>query len=61
MLTLVGTFSLFDRQLIVILAEPIKQDLDLSDTQMGLMTGMAFAIFYSLVLESIFEGQRYGF
>lgn len=49
MLTLVGTFSFFDRQLIVILAEPIKQDLDLSDTQMGLMTGMAFAIFYCVM------------
>lgn len=49
MLTLVGTLSFFDRQLIVILQEPIKEELGLSDTQLGLMTGLAFAIFYCLV------------
>ncbi len=49
MLTLVGTLNFFDRQLIVILQEPIKAELDLSDTQLGLMTGLAFAIFYCLV------------
>jgi len=49
MLTLVGTLSFFDRQLIVILQEPIKAELGLSDTQLGLMTGLAFAIFYCLV------------
>lgn len=49
MLTLVGTLSFFDRQLIVILQEPIKAELGLSDTQLGLMTGLAFAIFYCAV------------
>lgn len=49
MLTLVGTLNFFDRQLIVILQEPIKAELGLSDTQLGLMTGLAFAIFYCMV------------
>ena len=49
MLTLVGTLNFFDRQLIVILQEPIKAELGLSDTQLGLMTGLAFAVFYCLV------------
>lgn len=48
-LTLVGMLNFFDRQLIVILQEPIKAELGLSDTQLGLMTGLAFAIFYCLV------------
>src|SRR3546814_17312850 len=35
-----------DRQLLSILAGPIKADLHLSDTQLGLMGGVAFALFY---------------
>ena len=35
-----------DRSLISILAAPIKQTLGLSDTQLGLLTGLAFAIPY---------------
>ena len=49
MLTLVGALNYFDRQLIVILQEPIKGELELSDTQLGLMSGLAFALFYCLV------------
>ncbi len=49
MLTVVAALSYFDRQLVVILQEPIKNELGLSDTQLGLMTGLAFAIFYCLV------------
>jgi len=45
-LTLVYTFNFIDRQLLVILQEPIKADLGLSDTQLGLLTGFAFAVFY---------------
>ena len=48
-LTLVYALNFFDRQLIVILQEPIKADLGLSDTQLGLLSGFAFAIFYCLV------------
>ena len=45
-LFLVCTVSYFDRQIVNILAEPIKHDLRLSDTQMGLLTGFAFGIVY---------------
>jgi len=34
---------------LVILQEPIKADLDLSDTQLGLLTGFAFAILYAVL------------
>ncbi|MGB5355094.1 MAG: MFS transporter [Eudoraea sp.] len=46
LLTLVYTFSFIDRQILVILAEPIKKELALSDTQLGLLTGLAFAALY---------------
>lgn len=46
MLTLVYVFSFIDRQILVILAEPIKADLGLSDTQLGMLTGLAFAALY---------------
>ena len=45
-LTGVYTFNFIDRQILVILQEPIKADLGLSDTQLGLLTGLAFAVFY---------------
>ena len=48
-MTGVYTFNFIDRQILVILAEPIKADLGLSDTQMGLLTGLAFAFFYVLL------------
>ena len=45
-LTLVYTFNFIDRQLLSILQESIKVDLSLSDSQLGLLTGFAFAMFY---------------
>ena len=45
-LTLVYTFNFIDRQLLSILQESIKIDLSLSDSQLGLLTGFAFAVFY---------------
>ena len=47
-LALVYLFSSVDRTLISVLAEPIKQDFGLSDGQLGLLTGLAFAISYSI-------------
>ncbi len=47
LLTLVYTFNHIDRQILVILLEPIKADLDLNDTQLGLLSGLAFAAFYA--------------
>lgn len=46
-LVIVYVFNFLDRQIVTILAEPMKLDLGLSDTQIGLMTGLAFAIFYT--------------
>lgn len=46
LLMVVYAFNFIDRQLLVILQEPIKADLGLSDTQLGLLSGFAFAIFY---------------
>ncbi len=48
-LTLVYVFNFVDRQILVILQEPIKAELGLSDTQLGLLTGFAFAIFYVVI------------
>lgn len=45
-LTLVYAFNFIDRQLLAILQESIKADLGLSDSQLGLLTGFAFALFY---------------
>ena len=42
----VYAFNFIDRQLLVILQESIKKELTLSDTQLGLLTGFAFAMFY---------------
>ena len=47
-LTLVYMFSTVDRTLISVLAEPIKAEFGLSDGQLGLLTGLAFAISYSI-------------
>lgn len=49
LLMLVSTLNFLDRQIASILAEPIKRELLLSDTQIGLMTGLAFSAFYTIV------------
>lgn len=49
LLLAVYVFNFIDRQIVNILAEPIARDLDLSDTQIGLMTGLAFALFYTVL------------
>ena len=49
MLVVVYAFNFLDRQIVTILAEPIKNDLGLNDTQIGLMTGLAFALFYTIL------------
>jgi MFS family permease len=41
--------NFLDRQVINILAEPIKKDLHLADWQLGLMSGLAFALFYTVL------------
>jgi predicted MFS family arabinose efflux permease len=46
MLVLTYTLNFIDRTIIGSLAEAIKRDLLLSDAQVGLMSGLAFAVFY---------------
>ncbi len=47
MLFVVALFNYIDRSIIAILQEPLKADLKLSDTQLGALTGLSFAILYS--------------
>jgi MFS family permease len=42
-------FSFLDRQILALLVEPIRADLHISDTQMSLLQGLAFGIFYTLL------------
>ena len=49
LLTVTYFFSYMDRQILSILLEPIKADLGVSDTQLGLLTGLAFAVFYAVL------------
>ena len=46
-LLFVYTMSFIDRQIMGILVQPIKQEFGVSDTAMGVLTGLAFAVFYS--------------
>ena len=46
-LAVVYTLNFLDRQIVAILAEPIRNDLGLSDTQLGMLGGIAFAAFYT--------------
>lgn len=48
-LLVVYILNFLDRQIVNILAEPIKAELGLSDTQLGLMAGPAFAVFYAVL------------
>ncbi len=43
------TFSFIDRLILAFLVGPLKADLHLSDTQIGLLQGLAFAFFYALL------------
>ena len=48
-LTVAYIFSFVDRQIINLLVEPIREDLQLTDTQISLVQGIAFALFYTLM------------
>ncbi len=47
LLVVVYTFNFLDRQILAILSPAIQKELGLSDSQLGLMRGVSFAIFYS--------------
>jgi len=40
-------FSFVDRQILALLIEPIREDLQISDTQFSLLNGLAFSLFYA--------------
>lgn len=48
LLTVVATFNLVDRYVLSLVLEPIKQEFQLSDGQLGFLTGFAFASFYAV-------------
>jgi MFS family permease len=48
-LVIAFVFSFIDRIIIALLVEPIKQDLGVSDFGIGMLQGLAFAVFYALV------------
>jgi len=48
MLFVAYIFSFIDRMIIGLLVEPMKADLGVTDTQISLLQGMAFALFYTL-------------
>lgn len=48
LIAVINFVNVIDGKIIGIVAEPIKQELDLSDTQVGLLTGFAFSICYAI-------------
>ena len=49
LLMVIYVVNFLDRQVVSILAEPIKRDLNLADWQLGMMTGLAFALLYTIL------------
>ena len=49
LLVIVYVFNFIDRQILTILAEDLKADLNISDSDIGFLYGTAFAVFYSVV------------
>jgi len=53
-------FSFVDRQVLVLMIEPIKRDLHLTDTQFSLLNGFAFSLFYAVMgLPVAYLADRY--
>lgn len=48
-LALANTSAFVDRQILGLLVGPIRRDLGVTDTQMGVLYGLAFALFYTLL------------
>lgn len=63
LLTLVNTVNYLDRTLPMIMAEPLKADLGLSDTMLGILNGIGFTLVYALAgipIARIADRGRYG-
>jgi MFS family permease len=48
-LTLANVSGFVDRQILSLLVEPIRRDLGVTDTQVSLLMGLSFAVFYSVL------------
>ncbi len=60
LLMLAYVFSFVDRQILYLMIEPIKADLQISDTQFSLLSGLAFSLFYAVMgLPIAFLSDRY--
>jgi MFS family permease len=49
LLTLIYTVSFIDRQILALMIGPIRRDFGISDTQVSLLIGLAFALFYTFL------------
>src|SRR5688572_9028917 len=49
LLTVIAVFNFIDRLAFGLLLQDIKADLDLTDTQLGFLSGIAFALFYAVM------------
>lgn len=49
LLTLIYTVSFIDRQILALMIGPIRKDFGISDTQVSLLIGLAFALFYTFL------------
>src|SRR4051812_5201632 len=47
-LTVVSIFAFIDRQIMSLLVQPIRHALEITDTQMSLLLGFSFALFFTL-------------
>ena len=47
-LTIASAFAYVDRQILGLLIEPVRVDLNLTDTQISILVGFAFVIFHAL-------------
>jgi len=50
LLTVIFALQYLDRQIVVILAEPLKQEFGMSDAMLGLLAGLVFSVPYALML-----------
>jgi sugar phosphate permease len=48
LLVIVYVFNFIDRQILAVLAEDIKADLNITDRDLGFLFGTAFAVFYAI-------------
>jgi predicted MFS family arabinose efflux permease len=48
LLTLIATVQFFDRALMVVIMEPLKQEFQLSDSQLGLLSGFSYAAAFAI-------------